>query len=141
MAWAFPRESELLPLFNYHLYKMKQSGIIDRLQQKFLDEHNSNTVLSQTMVASNSLGYKNVMLPFLAILTGMCVALLQLGIEVLAMTKKDHLSDELQSEKDMSEEAKEIIDDIHTILLENYDKLGGIKFLSRLRFHYNQLKR
>ena len=119
---------------------MKQSGIIDRLQQKFLDERNSNTVLSQTTVASKSLGYKNVMLPFLAILTGMCVALLQLGIEVLAM-KKDHMTDEQQSEKDMSEEAKEIIDDIHSILLENYDKLGGIKFLSRLRFHYNQLKR
>ena len=119
---------------------MKQSGIIDRLQQKFLDEHNSNTVLSQVMLASNSLGYKNVMLPFLAILTGMCVALLQLGIEVLAMIKKNQ-SDEQQSEKDMSEEAKEIIDDIHTILLENYDKLGGIRFLSRLRLHYNQLKR
>ena len=118
---------------------MKQSGIIDRLQQKFLDEHNSNTVLSQTMVGSNSLGYKNVMLPFLAILTGICVALLQLGIEVLAMIK-DHLSDEQQSE-DMPEEAKEIIDDIHSILLENYDKLGGIKFLSQMRMHFKQFKR
>ena len=131
MAWAFQRQSELLPLFNYHIHKMKQSGIIDRLRQKYLDE--KNLVTSETIVDTNVLGYDNVMFPFLAFLIGLCVALLQLGIEVLCIFKKEPSGDGEQVQQHNCVEAKDVIDDIYNLLLENHEKLGGMKFLSQMR--------
>ena len=131
MAWAFQRQSELLPLFNHHIHLMKQSGIIDRLRQKYLDE--KNLVTSQTIVDTNVLGYDNVMFPFLALLIGLCVALLQLGIETLAIFKKEPSNDGEQFQQHNCAEAKDVIDDIYNLLLENHEKLGGMKFLSQMR--------
>ena len=112
---------------------MKQSGIIERLRQKYLDD--KNFVTSETIVDTNVLGYENVMFPFLALLTGVCVALLQLGIEVLAIFKKEPSNDGEQSKEHNCAEAKDVIDDIYSLLLENHEKLGGMKFLSQMRLH------
>ena len=110
---------------------MKQSGIIERLRQKYLDE--KNLVNSETIVDTNVLGYKNVMFPFMALLIGLCVALLQLGIEAWAIFKKAPSNDAEQVQQNNCAEAKDVIDDIYYLLLENHEKLGGMKFLSRMR--------
>ena len=115
---------------------MKQTGVIDRLRQKFLGVRDIDTDTSRRHVQDiNGLGYENVVFPFLALLTGLCVALLQLGIETMIICKKNCSDDEEQSNEDesTSEEAKDIIYDINNLLLENHSKLGSIKFLSKMR--------
>ena len=110
---------------------MKQSGIIERLRQKYLDE--KNLVNSETIVDTNVLGYKNVMFPFMALLIGLCVALLQLGIEAWDIFKKAPSNDAEQVQQSNCAKAKDVIDDIYSLLLENHEKLGGMKFLSQMR--------
>ena len=72
---------------NYHLAKMEQNGIIDRLHKKFLKSQNinSDTDAIKTKVYEEGIGYDNVVVPFLVLLTGLCLALLQLGIEAIGV--------------------------------------------------------
>ena len=130
MAWAFQRESDLIPIFNYHLYKMKQTGVIDRLQQNALGDIDTT---SNTLLDNNGLGYENVLFPFLAFLTGVSVALLLLVIERAANFLEKCTKKEEQLSEDKLEEAQQIIDDIYDLLMENHSKLGGIMFLSQIR--------
>ena len=134
MAWAFQRESELVPIFKYYLAKMQQTGVIDRLRQKCMHNHNGDTGASKIQDLEG-LGYESVVLPFLALLTGLCVAFMQLGIETVLICKKKYLADQEHSNEDFatSGEAKDIIDDIYDVLLENHCKLEDIKFLSKMR--------
>ena len=110
---------------------MKQTGITDRLEHKFLEEHNTQ-VQDKTQTV---LSYEDVMFPFLALLIGILIALGQLGIETAFMCKKKCTDDGEQSKKYeiMSQKAEEIIDDIHVLLKANHGELGGIKFLTKMR--------
>ena len=82
----------------------------------------------------NGLGYENVTFPFLALVSGLCVALLTLGIETAIICKKRCSDTEEQSNEDEStSEEEEIINDIYDLLLQNRCQLGGIKFLSKMR--------
>ena len=101
-----------------------------------MGERSRDTDASKIQVQEiNGLGYENVTFPFLALLSGLCVALLTLGIETAIICKKRCSDTEEQSNEDesTSEEAKDIIDEINNILLENHCELGGIKFLSKMR--------
>ena len=134
-AWAFQRESEVLPIFNYYLDHMQQTGVINRLQQKFIGDHNGVKGTSKVQEVQG-LGYDTVVLPFLALLIGLCAALLQLGIEAMStICKKKCSKDEEQSKEDdsISEEEKEMIDEINHLLMENCCKLGGKKFLTKMK--------
>ena len=133
MAWAFQRESELLPIFKYYLDKMKQTGVIIRLRQKFIG--NIGDTGTSKIQDLQGLGYDSVVLPFLTLLIGLCVAFIQLGIETAIICKKKCSEDEKLSREDnsTSEKAKEIIEDINHLIVENHRKLGGIKFLSKMR--------
>ena len=117
---------------------MQQTGVIDRLRQHFIGDRNGDTGASKIQNLQG-LGYDSVVLPFLALLTGLCVAFMQLGIETVIICKKKCLADQEHSNEDdsTSEEAKEIIDDIYDLLLENHCKLEYIKFLSKMRMLYN----
>ena len=74
-------------MLNYHLEKMEQSGVIDRLHKKFLESQNiyPDTDAIMTKVYDEGIGYDNVVVPFLVLLTGLCVALLQLKIEAIGI--------------------------------------------------------
>ena len=88
MAWAFEKESELLPLFNYYLEKLQQTGVMDRLRQKMMHFPRGNTDSLKLQVQGiNGLGYEHVVLPFLALMIGLCLAFVQLGAET-AITRK-----------------------------------------------------
>ena len=112
LAWAFQKESDILQIFNYYLDKLQRTGIINRLRQKDLT------------------------LPFLALITGICVALAQLVVETAIICKKkpsDIEKFQNQNESTTSKKAKEIIDDIYDLLLENHDTQESINFLSKVR--------
>ena len=138
MGWALRKESELLQIFNYHLDKIRLSGVADRLQQKFLGDLSFDDTTSKTKVqdmTGTELRYEDVLFPFMALLAGICMALLQLGMETVVMCKKKYTDDGKHSEEDTSKskQAEEIIDDIYVLLKENHDELGGIKFLIKMR--------
>ena len=133
-AWAFQKESELLPIFNYGLQKMQQTGVMDRLRLKYLGDHSSHTGTAMTQ-DSIGLGYENVAFPFMALLGGLCLAFIQIGIEITFMCMKKCSFDEEQSEEDgsPSEEANDAIDEIYDLLRENHCKAEDLKFLSKMR--------
>ena len=61
---------------------MQQTGVIDRLQQKFVGDSNREADALEIQVQDiNGLGYEKVAFPFLALLTGLCVAFIQFGFE------------------------------------------------------------
>ena len=135
LAWAFQQSSELLPIFNHYLEKMQQTGVMDKLQNKFIGDHNGVKGASKVQEVQG-LGYDTVVLPFLALLIGLCAALLQLGIEAISnICKKKCSKDGEQSKEDdsTSEEEKEMIDEINDLLMENRCKLGGKKFLTKMK--------
>ena len=123
----------MIPIFNHHLYKMKQTGVIDRLRQNALGDDDIDATTSKTLVDTNGLGYENVLFPFIAFLTGVSVAVLLLGIEKAANFLKKCTKEEQQLNEDKLEEAQDIIDDIYDLLMKNHGKLGGTKFLSQIR--------
>ena len=134
LAWAFQRDSQLLPIFNYHLQKLHENGFLDRMYHQIIGDNNRNTDDSKIQSISG-LSYENVTLPFLALLTGLGVALLVLGIETAIICKKKCLPDKDQWNEDepILDMPKEIIDDIHNILIEKHCNLEDIEFLSKIR--------
>ena len=114
---------------------MQQTGVIDRLKQTFLGNHNGITGSSKIQELQG-LGYDTVIFPFLALLIGLCAALFQLGIEAMTSICKEKGSKyEEQSKEDdsTSKEEREMIDEINDLLLENHRKLGGKKFLTKMK--------
>ena len=138
-AWAFQKDSELLSIMNYHLVKLRQTGILDELQRRFIRNCNSSRnvldVSDKYEDEDVGLGYENVKFPFLALLTGLCLALLQAGFESMVLIKRKCMQEEekLKEDESSSEDEKDIIDDIHSLLLENHSKLGEKAFLSKVR--------
>ena len=84
LAWAFQKGSELLPVFNYYLHKMHQTGLMDRLLQKSIGNSKMNTDATKVRDA-NVLGYLDVAFPFLALLIGLLVACMLLGTEIVIL--------------------------------------------------------
>ena len=106
------------------------------MQQKFIGEWNNDDASSKTRVQGlNGISYESVTLPFIALLTGLCLALLELGIELVIKCKNNSIDGEKYSneEESTSEKAEDIIDDIYNLLKENHGYLGGIRFLSKIR--------
>lgn len=99
LAWGFQKRSELLPVFNYYLHKMQQTGLVDRMLHKFIGNSKMNTDAT-TIPDINVLGYQNVAFPFLALLTGLLVAPMLLGIEIVIIRHKTCANDEEQANGD-----------------------------------------
>ena len=140
-SWAFQKDSELLSIINYHLVKLREVGILQKLDQRFI--HNCNSTRDVFDVSDKykhehgpvGLSYEEVNFPFLALLTGLCLALLLAGFERMVHSKMKCMQDEeiLKEDESTSEDEKDIIDDIYSLLLENHSKLGGKKFLSKVK--------
>ena len=47
LAWGFQKDSELIGIFNYHLHKMHEAGVIDRLRQEIEKQHEMNAANTQ----------------------------------------------------------------------------------------------
>ena len=135
-AWTFQKESQLLPIFNYYLYKLKQAGVIDELLRQFIWDRNMDMDTSKIQIVDKKgIGIEHVIFPFLGLLTGLGLAIFILGMETAIICKKYCSEDKEQSNEvdSGSEKAMEIIDDISILLVGNYQRLGGIRFLSKMR--------
>ena len=80
-GWGLKKDSELLEFINYHLVQMTETGIIS----KFRRDAESGEGEGDRAIRGNVvvLGYENVAFPFLALLGGLVVALIHLGVEII----------------------------------------------------------
>ena len=79
-GWGLQKDSELLEFVNYHLIQMTETGIINRFRRDTESgERDDPAVLEHVVV----LGFENVAFPFLAMLTGLALAFIQLGVEII----------------------------------------------------------
>ena len=62
---AFQKDSELTKLFNFHIAKMRQSGVLDLMVKKYLERDDFR---GKNEVAA--LGFDNVLFPFLMLSIG-----------------------------------------------------------------------
>ena len=78
VAFGFQKDSEFRQLFDHHLFKMEQSGLLDKIKTK-PKPHESK------ITSALSLGYNNVMFPFVILLSGFGLALACILIEKAKM--------------------------------------------------------
>ena len=67
------KDSPYSQLFNYHLQRMDENGVIQRLQKKWTPKLDSTSNMDSAFL---SLGYNNLVFPFLAFVIGCSAALL-----------------------------------------------------------------
>ena len=133
-AWAFQKDSELVDLFDYHLHKMKEIGMRDRLWQ----EVEKKPIMNQDSIngqGHNAIGYENVAFPFIELLIGLFSASMLLVIEAAIFYKKS-ISGNLRQSNDedrTSREAHDMVNEIYALLLENHLKPRDIKLLSTIK--------
>lgn len=72
LSFTFQKNSPYSQLFNYHLQRMDEEGVIHRLQKKWLSKRDSRFNLDSPL----SLGYNNLVFPFLTLILGCFAALL-----------------------------------------------------------------
>ena len=64
------------------------TGNLDRLWQEVERKQKMNKNVANTEVSPRVVGYQNAALPFMALVAGLFVAFLQLGIEHIAFCKE-----------------------------------------------------
>ena len=136
MSWGFQKDSELIHVFNYHLQKMQESGMFEKLGLNIYDKHETNKDYNKT--EEHVLGYKNVVLPFSLLLTGLFVSLLQLGIEVMkkkceSEQQEEHNAELVPWERNTSAEVGSVIEEAmnHLLLSKNQFRQEEIEILSK----------
>jgi ABC-type amino acid transport substrate-binding protein len=77
VAWGFQNNSELLGFFNHHLFKIQQSGIMNRMTRECKYLGNEDFTFEDAF----SLGYKNTLFPFLLLLGGFILSIVMIPIE------------------------------------------------------------
>ena len=82
LAFGLRKDSELRDIFNYYLLKMEQSGFMDALHQKWLENpYTSNARISSGSEDAFALGYDNVMFPFLGLSFGLVASVVMSLLE------------------------------------------------------------
>ena len=112
---------------------MQETGTLDRLWKKIevnIKKGNDAPKIQE----ANALGYENVTVPFMALLTGIIAAVLLLGIEGVVFCKGKSAEDEYAIDEDFdSKEAAHCIYKINELLLKHHSKLKDLKLLSKIK--------
>ncbi len=69
-AFAFQKNSDLVPIFNYHLLKMEENGVLDRIRMKWGLINPLQDIEKVTESSSFPLGLGNVFFPFFILVVG-----------------------------------------------------------------------
>ena len=76
-SFTYQKGSEFRGIFDFHLMKMKQSGIFDRVMSRYLPD----PLLAIGIAEANRLGYDNAIFPVIVLSFGSIGALLVLLVE------------------------------------------------------------
>lgn len=84
-TFAFKRESEFVDIFNFEIKKMEESGVLQRIRNKWTKPFDVTTAETSEngKIQAIQLGFENVIFPFIIITTGICTGVLLLCSEKL----------------------------------------------------------
>jgi hypothetical protein len=87
LAFAFQKNSEIKPLFDYSIIKLMQSGVRKELAFKWLSEYKPNDMSHRIFIEESlALGYEHLFFPTLVMLVGFLIGLALFGMELLVFT-------------------------------------------------------
>ena len=84
LSIAFVEDSEFLPIFDYHIKKIMESGLLAQMKHVYLEAGKLeplNEALKDIAEAAHPLGYSNLLFPALLLIGGICLGLLLLLLE------------------------------------------------------------
>ncbi len=98
IAFGLQKGSEFYDIFNYYLLKMEQSGFLDMLHQKWLENpYKDDTKSSFDGNTTLALGYDNVLFPFLGLGWGLLASAVLALLEWIRQTSKGILNTEVHN--------------------------------------------
>ncbi len=80
-AFALRRGSGLAPVFNYHLLRLKERGLLEAIRRRWMTRHDEET----SSGIATGIGFETLALPFLALASGIVGAVLLLVSEIAAI--------------------------------------------------------
>ncbi len=84
LAFGLQKDSEFRKLFDYHIVKLQQSGMLKLLTHKWFSEEKPEDLSGRIFQdAPMPLGYENLFFPIIIILIGTIGGIITLGIEAL----------------------------------------------------------
>ena len=69
---ALQKDSEFTALFNHHIFELLQTGVVDRIRHEWMDRADGDF----WVVEAVTLGYENVLFPFVSVVVGSLFAFL-----------------------------------------------------------------
>ena len=87
-ALGLPKNSELRDLFNYHLIRMRESGVFYQESHKWLREDRPREFTSTSADEAKALGLDSLLFPVLVLAAGISgcaiLAMLEMGVSFVA---------------------------------------------------------
>lgn len=94
LAMAFQEDSEIRPIFNYYINKMRETGVVSRLWNRYIKydvpKDNTERIFNDE---ANPLGYDNLFFPALVLILGLLGAWVIIVVEIVLKPKKFFGSD------------------------------------------------
>ncbi|TRY76223.1 hypothetical protein TCAL_14731 [Tigriopus californicus] len=87
LALGFPMGSELIPMFNYHIFLFKESGLLEAEMLHWSNVGRRNNLLLKSETNLNQLGYEFVLFPFLLLSSGVTLSVLLAICERIFITR------------------------------------------------------
>ena len=89
VGWALRKDSELEDLFDYHLLRMIEVGIVKPVGKLNMKTYNEDYHKIKELIV---LGFADLAFPFMLLIAGSIIALAQLGIEAFKNQTADKRS-------------------------------------------------
>ena len=95
-GWAFKNNSELLELFNFQFLKMRRSGILKKIHEKWFDwlipdaERYVKNPIDEMFEGVDSIGFENLLFPFMVTGFGLLSALILVLFEKITSLFLSH---------------------------------------------------
>ena len=102
LAWAFQKDSEFVECFSYHLQKISEGGLLNRLERTI---HKREIKGKEGAI---TLGYENMAFPCFVVLMGVGLALLQLMAEWFRKCAKDKVAQRRLAQRKLASHSRRL---------------------------------
>ena len=91
LSFAFPKDSELVDVFNNFLLKLRETGVLAQIHHRWGTEANSN-LRGSAHDSATTLGFENLSFPFAGLATGIVLGIAITVAETLASCQSNMLT-------------------------------------------------